>query len=145
MGVRVAVLIEAPLAKVWAAAADLDRHVEWMVDAQSISFRGEQTRGVGTVMEVLTRVGPLSVTDVIEVTAWEPPRRIAVRHAGLVTGTGEFRLDPVAGGVFFTWSEELHFPRRWGGAVTGFLARPLLRWVWKRNLERFCSRILARI
>ena len=141
MGLRVAVLIDAPLGEVWATVADLASHSEWMGDAESIRFRTQQREGVGTVMEVLTRVGPLSTVDIIEVTAWEPPRRIEVRHVGLVSGVGEFRLDPVAGGVLFTWSETLRFPPRLGGQVGSLLARPVLQQVWKRNLNRLRARL----
>jgi len=67
---------------------------------------------------------------------WEPPRRIAVAHKGLVSGTGEFRLDPVAGGVVVTWAEQLDFPWQFGGLLGAALTRPLFRWIWKGNLKR---------
>jgi hypothetical protein len=77
----------------------------------------------------------------MEVTAWEPLKRIAVRHVGLVSGVGEFRLDALAGGVLFTWREDLRFPWRLGGPLGALLARPLLRQVWKRNLNRLRNRL----
>ncbi|HUO46475.1 MAG TPA: SRPBCC family protein [Acidimicrobiia bacterium] len=136
MGVTVAVLIDAPLQKVWTAVADLGSHVEWMADAERIEFTGPQQQGVGTLMDVFTRIGPLTTTDVMEVTAWEPPRRIAVVHKGLVSGTGEFRLDPVAGGVVVTWVEHLRFPWHFGGPLGAALAQPLFHRIWKGNLTR---------
>ena len=136
MGATVAVLIDAPLERVWAAVADLASHVDWMADAERIDLTGPQHEGVGTLMKVLTRIGPLTTTDVMEVTVWEPPRRIAVAHKGLVSGTGEFRLDPVAGGVVVTWAEQLDFPWQFGGLLGAALTRPLFRWIWKGNLKR---------
>mgnify|MGYP001813009881 CR=1 FL=1 len=98
---RVTVDIPASPDEVWADIADLASHVEWMADAERIDFLSEQHSGVGTRMEVLTKVGPLSTTDVMEFTAWEPPHRMAIRHEGLVSGEGEFLLEPTEGGTRF--------------------------------------------
>lgn len=141
MAVTVAVLIDAPLQKVWDAAADLASHVEWMADAERIDFLTPQRSGLGTRMEVFTRIGPLTTTDIMEITGWDPPHRIAVRHQGLVTGEGEFRLETVAGGVFFTWSETLRFPLRLGGPIGAALSQPVFRWIWRRNLLRLQQRL----
>jgi len=141
MGVTVAVLIDAPLERVWEAAADLASHVEWMADAEQIDFVATQRSGIGTRMQVTTRLGPFRTIDVIEVTAWEPKRRIGVSHQGLVRGEGEFRLDAVAGGVIVTWSESLHFPWKFGGWIGGGLSRPLFRWIWRRNLDQLRQRL----
>lgn len=126
--------IAAQLDRVWEAASDLATHDRWMADAESIVFRSEQRQGVGTVMEVRTVIGPFRTTDVMEVTEWDEFRSIGVRHTGLVTGEGRFELTPMAGATRFTWTEDLTFPVWLGGAVTAFLARPVLGWIWKRNL-----------
>ncbi|MDX1449281.1 MAG: SRPBCC family protein [Acidimicrobiia bacterium] len=127
--------IAAPLDQVWQAASDLATHDRWMADAESIVFRSDTRSGIGTVMEVRTVVGPFRTTDVMEVTEWEEGESIGVRHTGLVTGEGRFHLAPVAGGTRFTWSEELTFPWYLGGPVTAFFARPVLGWIWRRNLK----------
>jgi uncharacterized protein YndB with AHSA1/START domain len=136
MKVEVGVLIDAPLERVWAALSDLASHATWMADAESVRFRSDQRQGPGTVIEVLTRVGPLTVSDVMEVIEWTPSRRIVVRHRGRVVGRGEFRLDPVGGGVWVSWLEDLRFPWGWGGPLVGWLARPILRLVFKGDLKR---------
>ncbi len=141
MGVTVAVLIPASLQAVWEAAADFASHTEWMTDARQIEFETVQKSGVGTRLRVKTRLGPLRTVDIMEVTVWEPQRRIGVRHQGLVGGEGEFRLDPVAGGVIFTWSETLHFPWRFGGLIGARLSQPLFRWIWRRNLDQLRQRL----
>jgi uncharacterized protein YndB with AHSA1/START domain len=141
MGVTVAVLIPASLQAVWEAVADFASHVEWMTDARQVEFETAQKSGVGTRLRVETRVGPLTTVDVMEVTAWEPHRRIGVMHQGLVQGEGEFRLDPVAGGVLFTWTETLHFPWRLGGWIGAQLSRPLFTWIWRRNLDQLRQRL----
>lgn len=140
MRITVSELIPASVDAVWTDIEQLETHVEWMADAESIEFDGPLHRGVGATMRVLTRVGPLRTTDEIRVVSWEPPRRIGVVHEGLVTGIGEFRLSPEGGGTRFSWQEELGFPWYLGGVVTAFLARPLLRRVWRRNLRRLAGR-----
>lgn len=139
--ITVSIDIAAPLEEVWSHAADLPSHTEWMADAESISFEGHQTSGVGTRMRVETVVGPLRTTDVMEVTEWSEPHTIGVRHSGMVAGEGRFRLSRIAGGTRFTWTEELTFPPAMGGPVGAAAARPVLAWVWRRNLEGLKRRV----
>lgn len=114
-----------------------------MADAGSIEFITARTAGVGTRLEIVTRIGPLRTVDVLEVVEWIERRLIAVKHAGAVTGVGSFELTPVAEGTRLTWREDLSFPLRWGGPVAGWLARPLLWWIWRGNLRRLKSRVEA--
>ncbi len=136
-----AVSIDAPRSVVWEHLADLGSHAEWMADAESIEFRSRARRGIGAVMEVATRVGPLRTTDVIEVTGWTEGESIEVAHRGLVSGRGRFDLDAMAGGTRFTWSERLTFPWWLGGPVTALLATPILTWIWRRNLLQLRLRV----
>ncbi len=96
---------EASPAEVWQVLEPIESHVDWMADAELIRFVGEQTRGVGTRFECVTRVGPIRLTDRMEITEWEPERAMGVRHDGLVTGTGRFTLEPLDDGrrTRFTW------------------------------------------
>ncbi len=134
--VRVSITIHAPPAAVWESVSDLASHTAWMTDAESITFRTDQRRGVGTVMEVFTKIGPLHTTDVMEVTEWRPGAAIGVRHAGVVSGSGRFDLEAVGDGTRFSWHEQLRFPWFFGGPVGAWAARPLFRWIWRRNLGR---------
>lgn len=138
--IQVSIDIPQPPEVVWADIEQLETHVEWMADAESIDFEGEQRRGVGTTMNVLTRVGPLTTTDVIRIVDWDPPRSMAVVHEGLVTGEGEFTLEPLSTGTRFLWAEELTMPWYFGGPLGGLVARPVLAWVWRRNLKRLAAR-----
>lgn len=133
--------IDAPLERVWAEAADLSSHAEWMADAESVMVEGDGPPGPGTRMRVATRVGPLRTTDLMEVTEWQEGRVIGVRHSGIVTGTGRFELTPMEGRTRFTWREDLTFPLWLGGRFTAFVARPVLAWVWRRNLEGLAARL----
>lgn len=139
--VTVSIEIPKPIGEVWNEASRLDRHADWMVDAEHIEFLDDRRSGIGTAMRVRTRVGPLVVHDDITVEEWAEPRLITVSHHGLVSGTGSFLFEPTADGTRFSWQEELAFPWYLGGGVTGLIARPVLRRIWKRNLGRFAAMI----
>lgn len=124
---------------VWQVLEPIESHVDWMADAESIRFTADQTRGVGTTFECVTRVGPLRVTDRLEITAWEEGRTMGVRHHGLITGEGRFTLEPRDGGrrTRFTWEEDLAFPWYLGGPITERIGgQQVMRRIWAGNLER---------
>jgi hypothetical protein len=140
--VVVTTVIDRDRAEVWADVRDISSHVHWMQDAAAIRFQTEQREGLGTRFECDTRVGPFALTDVMEITAWEDERRMGVRHVGLVEGSGEFLLDDLGGGrTEFRWEEDLVFPWWMGGPLGAFAARPVLRWIWTRNLTRLKARL----
>lgn len=137
MHLRVCTTIDRPPAAVWAVVEPIEHHVEWMADADRITFTTDQSRGVGTTFECLTRVGPLHTTDVMRVTEWEPNAAMGIVHEGVVTGAGRFTLTPVAPDrTLFCWAETLRFPWWMGGPLGEVLGRPVLRVVWRRNLRR---------
>ncbi len=134
--IRVSTTIEAPLDSVWDYVRRIDSHTEWMADAESISFHGSQTEGVGTAFDCLTRVGPLRLNDAMVVTEWAEKKAIGVRHTGLVTGEGRFTLAPAGTErTEFCWTEELQFPWWMGGLLGDMVGARVLEWVWRRNLE----------
>ena len=132
--VRVCTTIGAPPARVWDEVRQLDRHVEWMDDAESIRFLDGQQQGVGTRIECATRVGRFRTTDVMVVTEWEPQRAITVVHQGRVTGIGRITMKAKGDGTKLCWDERITFPWYLGGPLTGAGAWPVLRRVWSRNL-----------
>jgi len=144
--VTVSVDITAAPDVVWATVEAIERHVDWMADAVAIRFETEQERGVGTTFLCDTKIGPIRLTDRMEITRWEPGAAMGVRHSGIVTGSGTFTLEPLAGGTrtTFTWSESLDYPwylgGRLGAAVSG---RLLLTPLWRRNLRRLQALVEA--
>jgi uncharacterized protein YndB with AHSA1/START domain len=133
--IKVATVIDAPRREVWAAIEDVGSHVEWMTDAVEIRFTGRKRSGVGTTFECDTRVGPLRLTDAMEITEWRPRRTMGVKHVGVVSGEGRFTLRRARKGrTRFTWQERLQFPWWLGGPVGAWVAAPVLRHIWKRNL-----------
>jgi uncharacterized protein YndB with AHSA1/START domain len=132
--IRVQETILAAPDSVWAAIEDISGHVRWMEDAVAIRFTSEERLGVGASFDCDTKVGPFRLTDRMEVTEWEPPQAMGIRHVGVVAGTGRFVLAPAGRGTSFSWEEELTFPAWMGGDLGGRAAAPLLRRVWQRNL-----------
>ncbi len=139
--IRVSTTIEAPLDAVWEYVRQIDSHTEWMADAESISFQGSQTEGVGTAFDCLTKLGPLRLNDAMVVTEWADKEAIGVRHTGLVTGEGRFTLSPAGTELTeFCWTEELRFPWWMGGLLGDIIGARVLEWVWRRNLRTLRSK-----
>lgn len=128
-------------ARAWEKLSDLSSHDTWMRDAESIEFLTEQRSGVGTRMRVPTKVGPFRTTDILEVVEWVEGQSIAVSHQGFVGGAGRFTLSGGDAQTTVTWTESLSFPWWVGGAITAWLARPVLKLFWAGNLKRFASQL----
>jgi hypothetical protein len=138
---RITVGIDLPASpeRVWEIVEPVERHVDWMADAVTIRFEGSQTRGVGTKFLCDTKVGPITLTDKMEITEWVPQRAMGVRHVGVVTGTGTFTLSPLQDGraTRFEWSEDLRFPWWLGGRLGEIIGGKLVMGaIWRRNLKQ---------
>lgn len=136
--ITVGIDIDASPERVWEVVEPVEDHVDWMHDAVAIRFQTEQTRGVGTQFLCDTKVGPIRLTDVMEITQWVPARSMGVTHTGIVTGTGVFDIAPLDGGTRsrFTWSEELRFPWYLGGPIGAFVGGQIvMKAIWRRNLR----------
>ena len=143
--IRISTSVPAAPSVVWEDLRRIERHVEWMSDAESIRFLTDDTEGVGTRFECVTRLGPLRLIDRMEVTDWRDGVVMGIRHHGVVSGVGQFRLTPLTtpGGeahTRFEWNETLRFPWWMGGPIGAVVARPVLSAVWARNLRRFVAR-----
>jgi hypothetical protein len=140
---RVSTKIPAPIAEVWADLSRLETHVEWMRDAESITFTSASTSGVGTTFDCATKVGPFRLNDRMEITSWTPKSSIGVRHTGLVTGSGTLQLRPTGRrrrATKVVWSERLHFPWWFGGPIGAAFARPVLWLVWRSSMKALRQR-----
>jgi hypothetical protein len=137
--ITVSIEIDAPVERVWSQLEPVETHVEWMADAVAIHFLGEQTRGVGTRFVCDTKVGPFRLSDEMEITVWSPGDEMGVRHRGLVTGSGSFRLVAIDldRRTRMVWSETLSFPWWMGGPIGASIGKVVLRAIWRRNLAEF--------
>jgi uncharacterized protein YndB with AHSA1/START domain len=137
VAIKVCTLIEAPPARVWEIVEAIERHTDWMADAERITFVTPSTRGVGTAFDCLTRVGPVRLNDRMTVIEWDAGRSIGIEHRGIVRGAGRFTVAKRRHGrTRFCWHERLRFPWWMGGFVGERVAKPVLRKLWRGNLER---------
>ena len=141
--IKVSTVIAAPPEVVWEELRHIERHVDWMADAEAIRFTSRRREGKGTTFECDTRIGPFRLVDLMEVTEWRTGRTMGVRHTGLVTGEGGMYLKKLRGGrTRFTWDERFRFPWYFGGPVGGFVGgKPLISRVWKQNLANLKERV----
>ena len=135
--VRVGTTINASPETTWSAIEQIDTHVDWMADAQSITFATAQRAGVGTTFGCRTKIGPLHIVDSMSITEWAPGASMGVEHRGVVRGTGVFTLrESGKQRTRFSWEERLTFPWWLGGVVGERIAGPMLTRIWRGNLAR---------
>jgi uncharacterized protein YndB with AHSA1/START domain len=129
---------------VWSLLVDWERQAEWMADADSVRVVGDLREGVGVRLAVRTRLlGVPAFVEPMEVVAWEPPRRLVVRHGGPLVGTGTWSLEPVAGGARFTWSEDVSLRVPIVGELAARGYAPVLRVFMSRAGEGLRRSLIA--
>lgn len=130
--------------RVFAVLADWERQHEWMLLTRARVTHGDG-RGAGSGIVAFTGIGPVGFHDTMEITRWEPPHTVEVRHTGrVVRGTGAFRVRPgPGGGATVRWEEHLEPPfgplGRLGLPVAGPVFTAFLR-LSLRRLARLCER-----
>jgi hypothetical protein len=133
--IEISTQISATPVVLWEEIRHINRHVNWMNDAAAISFLSTSTEGVGTSFTCLTKVGPFKTTDIMTITRWEEQKAMGVEHVGLVKGSGIFTITPNGNTSTITWKEQLTFPWWMLGGLGSYLASPILKIIWKKNLQ----------
>ena len=134
--IEISTVINKPLNVVWDEVKIMENHVNWMEDAVKIDILSQNNSGLNTKMNVLTKVGPISLNDIITVTEWKEKESIGVIHEGIVTGKGVFYLTKVDENTTkFKWVETLKFPFYLGGPVGEVFGGLILKLIWKKNLK----------
>jgi uncharacterized membrane protein len=129
-------VVDAPIDATWAVLSDIPRQPEWMRDMKRVQIETPGAVGVGTRAEATVRILGISVSDPVEVTAFEPPVRFAIRHDGLFSGDGVITLEPGADDTttIVRWTETLVPPLL---PELGAVAQaPVLRAVFQEDLRR---------
>ena len=143
--IDVSVTISRPPAEVWAYVKNIESHTEWMLDADAIRITSSNASGTGTRFDCDTKIGPFRLVDRMEITAREDNKFMGVSHQGIVSGWGQFSLEQAGpDGTIFRWAESLKFPWYLGGRLGQIAARPVLRWVWNRNLAQLKEQVESR-
>jgi polyketide cyclase/dehydrase/lipid transport protein len=137
--------LPATVTEAWDVLTDWERQSEWMRDADRVEVLGTERHGHGVRLAVRTRVFNVpAFTERLDVVEWDPPRRLRIAHRSFVRGFGEWRLDPVTGGVRFTWSEHLTLPAPVVGELALQIYRPYLRRLIGKAQEGFRRTLIAR-
>ena len=115
-----------------------------MLDADRVEVVSAHREGVGVRLAVRTRIlGLPAFTEPMEVIGWEPPRRLVLRHGGLIAGEGAWTLTPEPGGTRFVWTEDVRLGVSMvGGAATRMYA-PVLRRLMRRAAAGLRGGVIA--
>ena len=104
-----------------------------MLDADRVDVVSAEREGVGVRLAVRTRLlGLPAFTEPMEVIGWEPPRRLVLRHGGLVAGEGTWTLAPEPKGTRFIWIETVRLRVPVVGEAAARLYAPVLRRLMRR-------------
>lgn len=133
--------VAAPCSVVWDVLVDWERQPEWMLDARRVEVVTPQREGPGVTIHVPTSLLGVPVLDVMRVTDWDPPHRLAVTHLGrVIRGGGAFELADEAGGTRLAWWEEVEAPFGAVGDLGTRLALPVIRRIFAASLRRLAGR-----
>jgi uncharacterized protein YndB with AHSA1/START domain len=134
--IRSFVVIDAPPERVWEELADIEGQPRWMRDMKEVRVLTSGPVGAGTRGEAHVRIFGIGVTDPVSVSAFDPPRRFAIRHEGAFKGGGEIRLEAGADGssTIVRWDETLVPPLL--PHVAAALQRPILGRIFQADLIR---------
>jgi carbon monoxide dehydrogenase subunit G len=143
--ITVSVDVDAPVETVWREVTDWESQGEWMLGTDVKVTHGDGT-SVGSELAATTGVGPVGVTDTMEIVGWDPPHRATVRHTGrIVRGSGVFSVLERRGtdgseGSTFVWSEQLDLPLGPLGAVGWPVVKPAFALGLRRSLDALARR-----
>jgi carbon monoxide dehydrogenase subunit G len=137
------VAIAAPPAAVFEAVSDWEAQSEWVAFTTVTVEPGGHR--VGERLTAVTRLAGVGFADPMEVTRWEPPHRVDVRHLGrVVRGTGTLTVEPAPGGAWFAWAEDLDLPLGAVGRLGFAVIRPAFTLMLRRSLRKLARQVESR-
>ena len=144
MRVEASTVLPVPPGTAWRILTRWEDQARWMRDADRVEVLTAQREGLGVRVAVRTRVlGVPAFTEVLEVTAWEPPSRLAIAHRGFVRGRGVWTFAGDATGTTFTWVEDLSLPVPVLGELALIAYRPFQRWLMRGALAGLRRYVIA--
>jgi hypothetical protein len=125
--IALSVEVDAAPEVVFAALTDWERQSEWMAGT-TVRVTAGDGHSRGSRLLARTAAGPVGFDDPMEITGWEPSRRVQVHHLGrAIRGDGAFEVEPLPGGRSrFSWTEWIDLPLGRLGQLGFPLARPLV-------------------
>ncbi|USQ81021.1 SRPBCC family protein [Ornithinimicrobium faecis] len=98
--------------------------------------------GPGWSFVAHTGIGPLSITDRMVVTQWDPGEHFTIVKIGpVLDGGAEVHLTPEGDGTRVVWREEIVPRPGWIGRRTALLTDPPMRWFLGRSLDQMAARV----
>ena len=144
MYVEATVVLPAPPDRAWTFVLRWEEQPRWIRDAVWVRVLSPEREGVGARIEVRNRVLHVPLfSEQLEVTAWDPPRRLEMTHRGFVRGVGTWWFEPDAAGTRFTWTEELSLPIPILGELALWVYRPFMRRLMRAGLANLQGLIEA--
>jgi hypothetical protein len=138
------VLLPTTPEEAWAVLMNWERQADWMLDADAVRVVSPQREGIGVRLSVRTRIlGIAAFDEPMEVTGWDPPRRLEIRHGSAVVGIGVWELEAVEGGTRFTWSEDVGLRVPLVGALAAWCYRPVMRMLMGRAQASLRRHVIA--
>ena len=123
---------------------DWERQATWMLDADRVGVVSPHREGVGVRLAVRTRLfGVPAFTEPMEVTTWDPPHRLEMRHGRMVGGTGVWALTEDPAGARFRWSEDVRLRVPFIGEIAAIAYRPLMRALMARAQSALRDHVIA--
>ena len=138
------IVLPCPPEEAWAVLMDWERQADWMLDADRVRVVSEHREGVGVELAVRTRLfGVPAFTEPMEVTGWDPPRELRIRHGGPVQGEGTWLLMPSDDGTRFVWIEEIRLAVPIVGELAARLYAPMMRVLMGRAMHGLRAHVVA--
>lgn len=127
----------------WAVLVDWPGQGRWMLATDVVPVDGDG-RGVGGRLTATTGVRlrgrRRGLLDTMEITRWQPPRVVEVRHTGrVIRGSGVFEIRPRQTRSSMVWTERFDLPLGPLGRLGWPLVRPLVRAGLRLSLRRFAE------
>ena len=145
MRVSASAVVPVPPERLWDVLLHWEDQPRWMKDAVSVRVVSEHREGVGVRLAVKNRVLNVPLfTEVLEVTAWDPPRLLHVAHRSFVRGVGTWLLASEGDGTRFTWTEELRLPVPILGELALLAYRPFMRRLMRRGIASLGRYVASR-
>jgi uncharacterized protein YndB with AHSA1/START domain len=141
MRVTSSVMLPVPPAEAWRVLTRWEDQARWMRDADRVEVRSAHREGEGVRLAVKTRVLNVPLfTEELEITRWDPPRRLVVSHRSFVHGIGVWALEPADAGTRFRWFEDLSLGVPLLGEAALRVYRPFMHRLMRaalRDLRRY--------
>lgn len=130
------VTVNAPPEKVWALVSNPRNAPLFNRMVQEVTELHEQPGGVGTRWKATAQMaGRMEIAN--EITAWEPPRHMAIRMEGPVSGTLSFTMTQQGDGATLVEQKATsNLP-----ALTAPLVKPMLEKSLKESLRAIKERV----